>query len=564
MSIVRRDTHNSCLNASTSLNIDEACFSILNEYYRNVTFFARLSDCHLCDGIPQANLTANSNTTFIVTTKFPLHVYYSSDYEYCHETFTFKEYGSYGWNLSKADLCSHIYTNHEPVDSYLPLIVAFMTSILLLIVWTTSKVVIRVVKGRLTEDTVHDDFDRLQETESITHPVIRTTRSSTRIQSVDTFRGIAILLMIFVNNGGGKYVFFNHSPWFGLTVADLVLPWFAWIMGLTITISKRAELRVTASRGKLILRCLQRSLLLILLGLTLNSMHSKSLSNLRFPGVLQMLAVTYFVCAAMETIFMKSHTQFGHFSILRDILDSWPQWLIITGIVTTHTLLTFLLEVPNCPKGYLGPGGYEHFGDHRNCTAGVAGYIDRLIFGSHMYSNTHNFVYGPIARYDPEGLMNTVSAIFVVYLGVHAGKILLSYYQCNSRVIRWLIWAVVLGIIAGILCTFQKDEGIIPVSKRMWTLSYVLTVSSFAFILYSVLYVLIDYKQYWNGAPFIYAGINPIFLYVGHMLTMNLFPWAWELSHPTHTSILAMNLWTTILWGFIAYYLYRKDIIITV
>lgn len=36
---------------------------------------------------------------------------------------------------------------------------------------------------------------------------------------------ISILLMIFVNNGGGKYVIFNHSAWFGLTVADLVLPW---------------------------------------------------------------------------------------------------------------------------------------------------------------------------------------------------------------------------------------------------------------------------------------------------------------------------------------------------
>jgi len=31
--------------------------------------------------------------------------------------------------------------------------------------------------------------------------------------------------MIFVNNGGGDYVFFKHAAWNGLTVADLVLPW---------------------------------------------------------------------------------------------------------------------------------------------------------------------------------------------------------------------------------------------------------------------------------------------------------------------------------------------------
>lgn len=37
--------------------------------------------------------------------------------------------------------------------------------------------------------------------------------------------------------------------------------------------------------------------------------------------------------------------------------------------------------------------------------------------------------------------MNTVSIILVVYLGVHAGKILLLYYQCNARVVRWLLWS---------------------------------------------------------------------------------------------------------------------------
>lgn len=37
--------------------------------------------------------------------------------------------------------------------------------------------------------------------------------------------------------------------------------------------------------------------------------------------------------------------------------------------------------------------------------------------------------------------MNTISIILVVYMGVHAGKILLLYYQCNARVVRWLLWS---------------------------------------------------------------------------------------------------------------------------
>ncbi|XP_003489557.1 heparan-alpha-glucosaminide N-acetyltransferase isoform X1 [Bombus impatiens] len=564
----------SCANSNASLGIDQACFSILNLYINPVIFYAIAWEAYTGTGVPLATLTPKSNTSLIISTKYPLHIYYQTvephkNYEYCHTTYTFKEYGSYGWNISSADICSNIYVIHEPRNSYFPILTAFMIYILLAVTWTTSKVIIRVIRGKLSPNNVYDDLNRLQE-ENTTHPVIRVTKFSSRIQSVDAFRGIAILLMIFVNNGGGKYVFFNHSAWFGLSVADLILPWFAWIMGMSITISKRAELRLTTSRVKITLCCLRRSAILILLGLMLNSIDSKSLNDLRFPGILQLLAVSYFVCAILETIFMKPHSQdillqFGRFAIFRDILDSWPQWLIMAGIMTTHTLITFFLHMPNCPTGYFGPGGKYHYrGKYMNCTAGAAGYIDRLIFGNHTYSKIKDSIYGQILRYDPEGLMNTISAIFIVYLGVHAGKILLLYYQGNARLIRWFLWAIFTGIIAGILCNFENEGGVIPVSKRMMTLSYVLTCSSFAFLLYAILYFLIDYKQFWSGAPFIYAGINPIFLYVGHVLTKDLFPWAWNIAHPSHASLLAMNLWTTTLWAIIAYLLYRKDIIITI
>ena len=46
-----------------------------------------------------------------------------------------------------------------------------------------------------------------------------------RVRSVDTFRGITIALMIFVNDGAGGYWFMEHAPWNGLQVADLVFPW---------------------------------------------------------------------------------------------------------------------------------------------------------------------------------------------------------------------------------------------------------------------------------------------------------------------------------------------------
>jgi hypothetical protein len=49
--------------------------------------------------------------------------------------------------------------------------------------------------------------------------------SSYRLRSLDTFRGLSLAIMVFVNYGGGGYWFFDHATWHGLTVADLVFPW---------------------------------------------------------------------------------------------------------------------------------------------------------------------------------------------------------------------------------------------------------------------------------------------------------------------------------------------------
>ena len=53
-----------------------------------------------------------------------------------------------------------------------------------------------------------------------------------------TPRALSLLpTQIFVNYGGGGYVFFSHSAWNGLTVADLVFPIFVWTQGVSLAIS---------------------------------------------------------------------------------------------------------------------------------------------------------------------------------------------------------------------------------------------------------------------------------------------------------------------------------------
>ena len=50
--------------------------------------------------------------------------------------------------------------------------------------------------------------------------------------------------------------------------------------------------------------------------------------------------------------------------------------------------LTFLLPVPGCPTGYLGPGGLHKNSKYWNCSGGSAAHIDKVFFGiAHMYQS---------------------------------------------------------------------------------------------------------------------------------------------------------------------------------
>ena len=78
----------------------------------------------------------------------------------------------------------------------------------------------------------------------------------------------SLVIMIFVNYGGGGYWFFNHSKWNGLTVADLVFPWFIWIMGVSIVFSYKG--RKKDSFWMRLYQVFRRTVILFALGLFLN------------------------------------------------------------------------------------------------------------------------------------------------------------------------------------------------------------------------------------------------------------------------------------------------------
>ncbi|KAG4076235.1 hypothetical protein HA402_014784 [Bradysia odoriphaga] len=205
------------------------------------------------------------------------------------------------------------------------------------------------------------------------------------------------------------------------------------------------------------------------------------------------------------------------------------------------------LELTNRPlnRGYLGPGGKQDNATNPNCIGGATGYVDEIILGSkHIYRwPTAGSVYDASA-FDPEGMVGCLTTFLQVFIGLQCGVTLLVYTGWKDRVARLLIWGIVLGVIGGSLCLFSQENGVIPINKNLWSLSFVFVTCALAYLLLTLFYMLVDVLNWWSGTPLVYAGMNAILLYVGHSIIGSMFPWRWSIGPMnTHLVLLVENMW---------------------
>lgn len=86
--------------------------------------------------------------------------------------------------------------------------------------------------NQLSSDTTSSPNESIRITESPT---------TSRLCSLDAFRGLAIVTMIFANSGCGEYFWIEHASWNGIHPADFIFPSFLWIMGVCIPISLKSQ-----------------------------------------------------------------------------------------------------------------------------------------------------------------------------------------------------------------------------------------------------------------------------------------------------------------------------------
>jgi predicted acyltransferase len=368
-------------------------------------------------------------------------------------------------------------------------------------------------------------------------------RRPERLVSLDAFRGVAIAGMILVNNPGSwkdVYGVLQHADWNGCTPADLIFPFFLFIVGVAITISSSQRLQRHGSHARLLASVVRRALILCALGLLLNGFPSFEWELLRIPGILQRIALCYFFAA---TIALTC-------SIRGQAITGVALLLVYWGLMK-------LVPVPGFGAGALGPG------------KNLAGYIDSVLLSGHLLHH-HG---------DPEGLLSTLPAIATTLSGVLAGHWLCSRRKPLEHVAGLLV-AGNAGVVLGLIL-----DGAFPINKSLWSSSYVLFTSGVALNLLGVCYWLIDVHGYRRWAqPFVVYGSNPIVAYVLSSLAakvllvwrvslhdgskMHLKPFIFEhvfapLGSPVNASLYYAIAYTLLWWGVTAL-LYRRRIFIKI
>lgn len=342
---------------------------------------------------------------------------------------------------------------------------------------------------------------------------------TSRLSSLDAFRGATIALMILVNNPGNwgaVYAPLQHADWHGWTPTDLVFPFFLFIVGAAIGLAFDRQLAQGMPRGSLLLKALRRAVVLFVLGLVLAGWSHKEFasltvavaslgaasllarrlpstarevaylvlwlafgaylawdSSIRVPGVLQRIGVCYFLAVALYLL--APRRALG--------------WIVAALLLGYWGLMT-LVPVPGHGAGLLD--------DKAN---NLASYLDRLLLEGHIWVKGVR---------DPEGPLHTLTALCTTLLGVAAAGVLQGGGTPVEKALRLCLRGF------GLAALGYAWSYAFPINKALWTSSYAVFTAGLATCALAACYWFIDVRgpRRWAD-PLVTYGLNAITVFVG-------------------------------------------------
>jgi predicted acyltransferase len=297
-------------------------------------------------------------------------------------------------------------------------------------------------------------------------------KNSSRLVSLDIFRGLTVAFMIIVNNPGSwEFVYspLRHSKWDGCTPTDLVYPFFIFIVGMSTWYSLKKY--GNEINGKSLLRIFRRTVAIFAIGLFLTIFPNFGMdySTLRIMGVLQRIALAYGIGAILCL------------TIRREYL-----WLLVA----------FLL------LGYWGLLAFFGGTDPYSLSGNLVLKTDLAIIGkNHLYT-------GFGIPFEPEGLLSTIPSVCTMIIGYFIGGL------AGNGAASWktALKIILIGVAAFGLGYLWNM--VFPINKPLWTSSYVLYTAGIAMGVFSLIYIIADVLKFQIvGAFFMIFGTNALFSY---------------------------------------------------
>ena len=296
-----------------------------------------------------------------------------------------------------------------------------------------------------------------------------------RLLSLDVLRGLTVAMMILVNNGYGEsFEQLRHSKWDGMTVCDLVFPFFLFMMGVSTYLSlKRTQFQPTPY---VLRKIFKRAILLFLIGLGINWFDHAiggdvlCFGHLRLWAVMQRIALCYLAASL--------------FAVYANHKYTIPT---IIGLLAVYTLIIVF------------GNGYAY-----DAETNILAQVDLRLFGyEHLYHKS------PV---DPEGLVSTLSAIAHTLIGFLCGALVTGKKEQKKKILGMLTYGTLLTAAGFILNIW------LPLNKRIWSPSYVLATCGLAMLLLALIIAIENYtpllKKGGTGWGLLIFGMNPLFLYV--------------------------------------------------
>ncbi|KAF3340676.1 Heparan-alpha-glucosaminide N-acetyltransferase [Carex littledalei] len=261
-----------------------------------------------------------------------------------------------------------------------------------------SQDLVRRSGADVEDQTNHDRLIAVTEVDE-KHPKL--TRSK-RVASLDIFRGLTVALMVLVDGAGDEWPVIGHAPWNGCNLADFVMPFFLFIVGMAIPLS----LKRIPDRGKAVKRVVVRTIKLLFWGILLQGGYSHApddltygvdMKHIRWCGILQRIAFAYLVVAILEIVTKEANLEDNSTSGFSIFRQYYRQWIVAACIFIIYMSLLYGTYVPDWEfrvqyddspdygkvfKVICGTRGKLD----QPCNA--VGYIDRKILGiNHMYKH---------------------------------------------------------------------------------------------------------------------------------------------------------------------------------